>query len=230
MGINYNPSIVTDGLVLCLDAASKRSYPGVGTTWTDRSGNGNHGTLNNMDASNFSNDNGGVLIFDGTDEYVALGNASNFISSSQNTATVCAWVRPDVVGSYKKIFSVCSAGTSNIQSFYFSIGPYPYNVYLGLKTSSFVSAIQNINISTTEFTFLCGTYNGSAIKLYKNGIEIASSSQTGNIPTTGVGRISGYDNGAEDWDGVIASFSMYNKALTADEVRQNYEATKGRYK
>ena len=229
MSLSHSPKIVTDGLVLCLDAANPRSYPKSGTTWSDLAG-ANNGTMQNMDASNFSDEKRGALGFDGTNEYVALGNASNFISSSQNTATVCAWVKPDSTGSYKKIFSVCNSGTSQIQSFYFSIGPSPYNVYIGLKISSFVAASQNVDLSTTEFTYLCGVYNGSTLKLYRNGIEVASQSQTGNIPTTGVGRISGYDNGAEIWPGYIASFSMYNKALTADEVLQNYNATKRRFK
>ena len=56
MGIQYNPKVVTDGLVFYVDAANKRSYPGTGTTWTDLKG-GNNGTFNNMDAANFSNDN-----------------------------------------------------------------------------------------------------------------------------------------------------------------------------
>ena len=226
MGLGHSPRIVTDGLVLCLDAANKRSYGGSGTTWTDLKGS-NNGTLTN--GTGFSNDNGGSLIFDGANDYIALGNASNFISSSQNTATVCAWVKPNSTGSYKKIFSVCNSGTNQIQSFYFSIGPNPYKVYMGLKTSSAVAAIHNIDLSTTEFTYLCAVYNGSTLKLYRNGLEVASQNQTGNIPTTGVGRISGYDNGGENWPGNIASFSMYNKALTADEVRQNYLATKERY-
>ncbi len=189
MGLGHSPRIVTDGLVLCLDAANKRSYGGSGTTWTDRSKSGNNGSIAN---AQFNSDNGGVFSFDGTDDYIALGNASNFISSSQNTATVCAWVKPNSTGSYKKIFSVCNSGTSQIQSFYLSIGPNPsYKVYMGLKTSSAVAAGHNIDLSTTEFTYLCGVYNGSTLKLYRNGLEVASQNQTGNIPTTRVGRISG---------------------------------------
>jgi hypothetical protein len=59
MGLGHSPRIVTDGLVLCLDAANARSYPGTGTTWTDRSGNGNDGTL--INGPTFSDENGGVL-------------------------------------------------------------------------------------------------------------------------------------------------------------------------
>ena len=65
MGVTYNNRIVTDGLVLCLDAASKRSYPGTGTVWTDLKG-GNNGTLTN--GPTFSSDNGGSIVFDASND------------------------------------------------------------------------------------------------------------------------------------------------------------------
>ena len=73
MSLNHSPAIVTDGLVLCLDAANVRSYPKSGTTWSDLVG-GNDGAMQNMTASNFSSANGGILSFDGTDEHVNCGN------------------------------------------------------------------------------------------------------------------------------------------------------------
>ena len=63
MGTSYNPHIVSDGLVLCLDAANPRSYPGSGTSWYDLSGNGNNGTL--VNGVGYSSDNAGSLVFDG---------------------------------------------------------------------------------------------------------------------------------------------------------------------
>ena len=80
MGIIYNPRIVTDGLVLCLDAASKRSYPGTGNTWTDLKG-GNSGTLTNM-ADNFDTANGGSLTFDGTDERLVANSTLGSMTGS----------------------------------------------------------------------------------------------------------------------------------------------------
>ncbi len=67
MGLIHSPSIVTDGLVLCLDAANSRSYPGTGATWTDLKG-GNNGTLEN--GPTFDAANGGSIVFDGTDDIV----------------------------------------------------------------------------------------------------------------------------------------------------------------
>ena len=81
MSLNHSPKIVTDGLVLCLDAASRKSYPGSGTTWFDRSGNGNNGTLTN--GPTFSSDNGGSIVFDGTNDYVNCGTTlGNFGTSN----------------------------------------------------------------------------------------------------------------------------------------------------
>jgi len=74
MACNYQGKIVTNGLVLCLDAADKKSYPGTGTVWTDRSENGNHGTLTN--GPTFNGANGGSIVFDGPSDGVLLPNIS----------------------------------------------------------------------------------------------------------------------------------------------------------
>ena len=68
MGLAHSPSLVMNGLVLALDAANPKSYPGSGTTWTDLSGRGNTGTLTN--GPTYSSANGGSLVFDGTNDYV----------------------------------------------------------------------------------------------------------------------------------------------------------------
>jgi hypothetical protein len=67
MGIAYNPAIIRSNLVLCLDAANPKSYPGSGTTWTDLSGFGNNGTL--INGVGYSSDNLGSLSFDGVNDY-----------------------------------------------------------------------------------------------------------------------------------------------------------------
>ena len=65
--------------------------------------------------------------------------------------------------------------------------------------------------------------------MYLNGVLVATQAHTGTIGNTGIARISGYDNGNEIWDGNIASFSIYNRALTAQEISQNYQQTKTRF-
>ena len=80
MGLSHSPRIVTDGLVFCVDAANKRSYPGVGTTWTDLTANKNNGTLTN--GPTFDSANGGSIVFDGTNDYVDLGSSLSISTSS----------------------------------------------------------------------------------------------------------------------------------------------------
>ena len=78
MAINYSPKIIRDGLVLCLDAANPKSYPGTGTAWTDLSGSGNNGTLVNGPV--YSSANGGSIDFDGSNDYSSL--SSNIIPAT----------------------------------------------------------------------------------------------------------------------------------------------------
>ena len=88
MATLYSPKIVTDGLVLCLDAGNNKSYPSSGTAWNDLSGNNNNGTLTN--GPTFTGSFGGSIVFDGTNDYVDLGNISQLKPTTQ--ITVSAWV------------------------------------------------------------------------------------------------------------------------------------------
>ena len=196
------------------------------TTWRDISGSSNNGTLTS--GPTYSNSNKGNIIFDGTNDNIQLGNASTFLPTS--AITINCWAKTNVVGVYKKLFVTVAAGTAAITGIFFSLGPSPDGIYLGIITSNGTQyATSTTNPSTTLFNNFCGTYDGVNINLYLNGILIATKAQTGNIINSGIARISGYDNGAEIWDGNISSFSIYNRALTATEVLQNYEATKTRF-
>lgn len=228
MAAYHSPKIVTSGLVLCLDAANTKSYPGSGTTWTDLSNNKKNGSL--LNGPTFSSTNGGVLDFDGTNDHVNLGNASNFISPSQSTFTINSWVKTNVVSTYKKIFSTINSGTQTITGVYFSLGPSPDFVYIGFLTSTSTKGVSyNVNITTSRFYNICGTYDGANIRLYIDGNQVASTTHTGTIGTSGIARISGYDNNGETWSGSIAQVSIYNIALTAAEVQQNFNALRGRF-
>jgi hypothetical protein len=96
MGFNYSPKIVTDGLVLCLDAANSRSYPGSGTTWFDLSGNGNNGTLAN--GPTFNANNNGSIVFDGTNDYVEITNRNTNLEFQPSQAfTVSTWFKTTTI-------------------------------------------------------------------------------------------------------------------------------------
>jgi hypothetical protein len=196
------------------------------TTWRDISGRDYNGTLTSGPLFNTSNK--GNILFDGTNDNIQLGSASTFLPTS--TITINSWAKTNVTGVYKKLFVTVTAGVSTITGIYFSLGPSPDNIYIGIITSSGSQyATSTTNPSTSLFSNFCGTYDGANIKLYLNGALIATKAQTGTIVNTGIGRISGYDNNTEVWDGNIATFSIYNRALSAAEVSQNYEATKTRF-
>ena len=85
MSFNNGPTIVTNGLVLALDAGDRNSYPGTGTTWRDLSGNNNNGTLTN--GPTFNTGSLGSIVFDGVDDYVLI-NAFSLLAP----LTICSWV------------------------------------------------------------------------------------------------------------------------------------------
>ena len=99
MGLFHSPSLVMNGLVLCLDAGNTKSYPGSGTTWTDISRNGNTGTLTN--GPTYSSANGGHIVFDGSNDYVSL---SSGISSTDNL-TYEAWVNPSLLNDFRVLLN-----------------------------------------------------------------------------------------------------------------------------
>jgi hypothetical protein len=227
MSFAHSPKIVTDGLVLSLDAGNTKSYPGAGTAWFDKSGYANNGTL--VNGPTFNSANLGSIVFDGVDDNVQLGNASNIITNP-SSITVESWVKTNQVGSYKKIIITSPSGSQGVRGFYLSLGPSPDFLYFGIKTDLGEAAPgYGSSISTTRYSHIIGTYDSSSVKLYLNGNLVASQSLSGNINTTGICRISGYDNNNETWNGNIANIKVYNRALSASEVQQNYNALKGRF-
>ena len=96
MGISYNPKIVTNGLILNLDAGNKKSYSGSGSVWYDLSGNNNNTVLTN--GPTFSNTNSGNIVFDGIDDYVNIPYNASKISFPNDNATICVWFKSSTSG------------------------------------------------------------------------------------------------------------------------------------
>jgi hypothetical protein len=220
-------SIVTDGLVLHLDAGNTASYPGSGTTWTDLSGNGNDMTL--INGPTFDSGNGGSIVFDGTNDR-AERNPINV----GNSFTISAWVYFNNTNNLQNILSNSwsynslqgfSFQTYSNSSFYLSVeGDGPYRI-----TSS------NSYTANTWFNAVA-TYDGTTIKMYVNGIELSYSDGSSAAVTISYGPTLLYLSaqnafGAPDWfmSGKISQIALYNRALSAAEIESNYNALKGRY-
>jgi hypothetical protein len=194
MSLNHSPSIVTDGLVLCLDAANQRSYPKSGTTWSDLAGASN-GTLTN--GPTFDSDNGGVLSFDGTNENLTIPSVTfNSIELwCYRTQTFSGW------------HYLLDARTGMSNGWFASItqgSDWASNMYQNGELVSRAMPPQN------EWTHLY-IYTNNATSYTDN---ITFFSRYSNVQYLGIN---------------VSQIRIYNKLLTADEVRQNYEATKGRY-
>ena len=225
MGVTYNNRIVTDGLVLCLDAASKRSYPGTGTVWTDLKG-GNNGTLTNMDAANFSSDNGGNLSFDGSNEFIGFGNIlsgptalSIFCSAKIYSVADCALISKGIgsVGNREYSFQVIG---SNITAVVADESAQDIDWFYG-----------NSTLVSNKWYHLAMTWDGSELKMYVDSVYDgggATSVNSGDIEFRNDPLVIGRDNNVYG-NSIISNVSIYNRALTADEILQNYLSTKERY-
>ena len=224
MGTSYNPPIVTDGLVFCVDAANQRSYPKSGTTWSDLSGS-NHGTMYNMDASNFDESNGGGLVFDGTDEYVQVNQTLS------TPFSICSFVKYSAPSkSYNTLINTNPHQVIDISLN--RLGGGQLHVYIGNGSSWFATPSINLGSNTMligQIYQVAFTSTGSGSVLYLNGVQVATTnhSPSGWGSYYYLGRI-GVATG-EYLRGTIYNTMIYNKSLTGDEVRQNYEATVGRF-
>ena len=243
MACNAGPDIIEDGLVLCLDAANINSYPKSGTTWSDLAG-ANDGTLNNMDGANFSSDNRGTLSFDGTNEYIGCG-ISPMYSSSLAEFTFCSWAYVDVSTFDGTLKVICATaidplsggfwvGFDDRNSTHSPINGVAWNTknsngYSRGKTSS------NAIPSDGWYNVVLSYSSSTGVTCYINSHEntIRSQTQTGDFtPRNNPFEIArGPTDMSSAWyfAGSISSIQLYNRALTADEVRRNYEATAGRY-
>jgi hypothetical protein len=223
MGISRGPKIVSSGLVLCLDAANKVSYPGSGTVWRDLSGNNNTGTLTN--GPTFSGGNQGSIVFDGTNDYVDVGNKTIPLNSG---FTVDTWIK---------------LNSNNRQQGFFGINLYPsYITDFWMSTDNRmrfefgISAISPPNVysyqafNTTSWYNVVGTVTNSLISLYINGIFENSTGISYTITQiSGDISIGSYNASAYYSSANISSNKIYNRTLSAAEVLQNYNATKGRF-
>ena len=221
MGLTHSPKIVTNGLVLALDAANNKSYPGSGTTWTDLSGNGNNGTLTN--GPTFSAVNGGCIVFDGVDDYVNVSDASTLNS---NTQTINIWYNATTLPG-RSATIICKHNTVNSTN--------GYNIFAGnsaqIKPSTGSTDIGTGGgvVSTWYFLTLTFTINSSAT-FYINAVNNASAA-IGNFTMSSnslrIGRSP--DSFWSVFTGKIAYVNIYNRILSQTEILQSYNSTKSRF-
>lgn len=236
MATNYNPKIVTDGLLFCVDAGNTKSHSGSGTTWNDISGRGN--TLTATSSPTFSSSNGGAIEFDGTDDLYTIDNT--FIGSDQIATTEAngnytleAWINVHT-----------SQGTNtNADSIIGSTTNYGVGMQVGKSNGNprmnygarFTSNFYGSEFSYNTWTHVClSRIGGTSVRSYLNGnfdtshgsqhLEIPDGQTIGNMTIgNSSSRITGF------YDGLIACIRIYNIGLSDAQVKQNYNALKGRF-
>ena len=223
--------IVEDGLVFYVDAANKESYPGSGTTWFDLKGNDN-GTLTS--SPTFVNENGGVIDFDSTD-YVN----TNLDSSTYNSFSINAWVNGDSLSTYQTVAAQTRYGTPWSNSSWLlyieAPGGTPYMTFYIGSGGSFILAGKNTVLSSGQWYHVVGTWDGSTSKLYINGVKETTEGTVPSMNTTPINTLIGASlNGGGTgntgyWNGKISNVQIHNRALSSQEVNQNYNALKGRF-
>lgn len=238
----YGPKIIREGLILNLDAADINSYPGLGTTWYDVSGNSSNGSLSNGPAytSNFK----GGLAMDGADDYLLTTVTSTTITPTNNW-TVSIWCS---LNSYPTVSGVAKEGILFGYAYYGGLGVYAispstgtvnvYGYFRSDSTSGIFGSYQWTLNSPTMFTVTHET--GVGCKFYANGQLDEFSSATGGSwpaympnpfalwsPQPGV--YGGGSNSYIYYPITTYTTQAYSRALSAQEIQQNYNATKTRF-
>lgn len=224
MAILTRNNIVTNGLVLYLDAANRISYPGTGTTWSDLSGNRNSGSL--VNGPTFSTEAGGSIVFDGSNDYVTIPNTT--MGNGNIAWTINTWTKTTTAVNSLGLGSIVSnasggpvysmLGVNEGKIVYWTYQSNAWSQKLGVRTINDGNWHMLTWVNYTNYTmdmYVDGTFDAN----------VANSTSGNNNPLDRVGGSwAGYYNG------FISIFQITkNKALSASEVLQNYNAMRGRF-
>lgn len=234
------PNLVTSGLVLHLDAANPKSYVSGSTRWSDLSGNGNSGTL--ISGSGYTSANFGSITFDGVDDYSIINNPSNL--QNQNMS-ISVWVNPitsanvitslvdyDHAAAVNQGWVLQSADATTNNTYYFA-----YYDGSTFQPSTGIGAGIGIRLTNSTWQNLTYTKNGTSVVGYLNGAQVfTSSAGNANIsyqPSRNLEVGGCVDTriavGTRYYKGKVTTVQVYNRALSAQEVLQNFNAVRGRF-
>lgn len=215
MAVSSGPEILNNGLIFCIDAANTKSYPGTGTSWSDISGNSNVGVLTNGPA--YTTTAAGSISFDGTNDYVDfsgnLGTMANY--------TILFWARRDAES------RMPVAGRTSTAFYWYGDNSW-YYTHGGVGGEYYYAKPTSIPLGT--WGQYCVVYNGSNVSIYRQGVYQGQQSTTGTADWSQGLRIGWWAaGGAYAWQGLISNVMMYNRALSAAEVFQNFCALRSRF-
>ena len=236
MACNAGPDIIEDGLVLCLDAGNKLSYPGTGTTWTDITGD-NTGTIYNFLQNSFTEDNLGTFGFDGANDYVAISNKPSLNMTDAITISCVAYRSNWVTSGDSKLISKTENGSWQL---------FLNHAYFGLNNHIgaliwYAGQYRTASYSTSDLSSgwhsFDATCDGRYLIFYIDGKRVATTDAgtTGTILGTSTHLVIGAEPGGSTsvtgnyFSGKMSIVKVYNKVLSEDDIKRNHEATAGRF-
>lgn len=226
MSLTHSPRIIIDGLILCLDASDKKSYGGSGTTWTDRSGNGNNGSIS---GATFNSD--GYFELDGSNDKITTGAK---LSNTEN-GSIYLWVKPATPPNTSgHMLAYQGTGVGRIWIYTNTGGHVILNTFFGsgkdfYLTGSGADMLDKWGLVTITFN------RNDKQKIYYNAQLLASldiSSASSDSWNSSYLAIGGFDYDGPSWytaEEEAAQFLAYNAEHSADQIRQNFNALRGRF-
>ena len=228
--VTSSSGIITDGLILNLDAGNTLSYPGTGANWFDLTSNDNDGVL--LNGASYSTDGGGSISFDGVNDYVDMNSFG--VGDDLSDYTFCVWSKNSNNG---HVLTKGRDGNGNGWSL--TIGTYNNQFGVGaVKSTSgtYGYILLGGTYQPNKWDYISGTWDSvnGIISLYINGLFIDSYTMPGTGPFTLSSSTTGWSSGritnnAYPKGGQLSQIQIYNNALTESQIQQNYNATKGRF-
>lgn len=226
---NGGPNIITNGLVIYLDAANPNSYINGSTTWIDLSRSNLNGTL--INGPTFNSSNGGSIVFDGVDDYVNLGTSINF-STFTSGFTIGFWIKIlNTSNTNRYVFSkLTDIGNDNQFSVAYGYVSQTLELYSGACTQN-IRTNSQIVVNDNNWHLLYYTV-GITTKGYLDDV-VKFTNTYGTTPvfssSTNTNFIASF-NGSQYFSNIaVGSMVLYNRILTPTEVLQNYNSTKTRF-
>ena len=229
MAFSRGPSIVTDGLVLALDTANHKSYPGSGTALKDMSGSGLNGTI--VGSPPFSTDNGGILDFNGSSDYVTCGTTDAVdLIQNQTNFTLAIWFKMDALASLRGLIGTLNYNCTK------NLGLVANNTSLSFYNDTTTCYAVNLGsyVEVGKWIYAVGTYDGTTTRTYgfKDGVltQASGTSKSGATLTFSSDfQVWGdqYGSNYTDCKGGVAH--VYNRTLSQTEIEQNYNSIKSRF-
>lgn len=228
MAFIHSPKIVTNGLILALDAANNKSYSGTGTVWADLSGNNNSGSL--LNGPTFSGENNGSIVFAGDDDNIDCGNNASLTFSSQFSYSV--WFNTANLTGFKAILTHRNSGITSVATNMYTSSSILYAEVKNNSRSYNKSIFAPFSISTNTWYNYCLVVSSTEVTIYLNGERyIADTTSTGPFSNFDTPMLIGrhFTEASQYFNGKIANVQIYNRALSATEIIQNFNATRGRF-